>query len=49
VWEKGEIEMGIKQVLPRVLMNWLPADNQARMVADFIACMHRLVSLNSAE
>jgi hypothetical protein len=29
--------MGIKQALTRVLMNWLPADDQACMVADFIA------------
>jgi hypothetical protein len=40
VWEKGEIEMGIKQALTRVLMNWLPADDQARMVADFIAWLY---------
>ncbi len=29
--------MGIKQALTRVLMNWLPADDQARMAADLIA------------
>jgi hypothetical protein len=40
VWEKGEIEMGIKQALTRVLVNWLPADDQARMVADFIAWLY---------
>ena len=28
--------MGIKQALTRVLMNWLPADDQARMAADLI-------------
>ena len=32
--------MGIKQVLIRVLMNWLPADDQVRMVADFIAWLY---------
>ncbi|MDH4136211.1 MAG: hypothetical protein OEW09_05770, partial [Anaerolineae bacterium] len=32
--------MGIKQALTRVLMNWLPADDQARMVADFIAWLY---------
>jgi hypothetical protein len=40
VWEKGEIEMEIKRALTRVLMNWLPADDQARMVADFIAWLY---------
>jgi hypothetical protein len=29
--------MGIKQALTRVLMDWLPSDNQARMAADLIA------------
>jgi hypothetical protein len=32
--------MGIKQALTRVLMNRLPADDQARMVADFIAWLY---------
>jgi hypothetical protein len=29
--------MGIKQVLTRVLLNWLPADAQRRMAADVVA------------
>ena len=32
--------MGIKGALTRVLMNWLPADEQARMMADFIAWLY---------
>jgi hypothetical protein len=32
----GGIEMGIKQALTRVLMDWLPSDDQARMAADLI-------------
>jgi hypothetical protein len=32
--------MGIKQALTRVLMNRLPADNQARMVAHYIAWLY---------
>jgi hypothetical protein len=32
--------MGIKGVLTRVLMNWLRADDQARVVADFIAWVY---------
>jgi hypothetical protein len=32
--------MNIKQALIHVLMNWLPADEQARMVDDFIACLY---------
>ena len=32
--------MGIKQALTCVLMDRLPADNQARMVADFIASLY---------
>lgn len=32
--------MGIKQALTRVLLNWMPADDQARMVADFIAWLY---------
>lgn len=32
--------MGIKQALTRILMNWLPADDQARIVADFIAWLY---------
>jgi hypothetical protein len=32
--------MGIKRALTRILMNWLPAGEQARMVADLIAWLY---------
>ena len=32
--------MGMKQTLTRILMNWLPADEQARMVARLVAWVY---------
>ena len=37
--------MGIKRALTRILMNWLPAGEQARMVADLIAWLYADLSL----